>query len=160
MSAATSGGHARRGREGKATRPEPAPPCLPPPASRRPGPEGKPAMTGDQPPPGTCGQPPNPDELPFGREVITVAGPWTVQSCVTAACTGCGVLPLDEDTSMTPHFASTSQAAEELTQNWGWTHKQRSGWPKDDQLLCPGCAAPRGGVRTALHAEGAGPWLG
>jgi hypothetical protein len=65
-----------------------------------------------------------------------------VLSCVTAACTNCGAVPADEDTGMTPHFASTSQAAQELAQNWGWHHERRSEWPKDDVLLCPACAAP------------------
>jgi hypothetical protein len=117
-------------------------------------------MTSDQPPPDTCGQPPDPGEpLPPGQEVIAVAGPWTVLSCVTAACAGCGTVPLDEDTGMTPHFAGTSQAAQELAQNWGW-HHNRGDWPKDDELLCPACAAPAASARTAPHVEGAGPWLG
>ena len=73
--------------------------------------------------------------------VVTVTGPWTVRSCVTAACTNCGAVPLDEDTDMTPHFASTSQAAHELAQNWGWSHERQSCWPKDDLLLCPKCVA-------------------
>jgi hypothetical protein len=50
---------------------------------------------------------------------------------------------------MTPHFASTSQAAQELAQNWGWSHKRRSDWPKDDELLCPECAAPLASTRAA-----------
>jgi hypothetical protein len=69
--------------------------------------------------------------------VITVTGLWTVRSCVAVTCTNCGAVPLDEDTSMTPHFASTSQAARELVQNWGWSHEHRSCWPKDDLLLRP-----------------------
>jgi hypothetical protein len=38
---------------------------------------------------------------------------------------------------MTPHFASTGQVAQELAQNWGWSHERRNCWPKDDLLLCP-----------------------
>jgi len=99
-------------------------------------------MTDTQQPPDTGGQPFGPGwPLPPGQDVITVAGPWTVLSCVTAASTGCGAAPADEDTGMTPHFASTSQAAQELAQNWGWTWGRRSDWPKDDVLLCPKCAA-------------------
>ena len=117
-------------------------------------------MTSDQPPPDTCGQPPDPGKpLPPAREVIAVAGPWTVLSCVTAACTGCGTVPLDEDTSTTPHFASTAQAAQELAQNWGWHHK-RGEWPKDDELLCPRCAALPANARVAPHGKEAGPWRG
>jgi hypothetical protein len=98
-------------------------------------------MTSDQPSPGTSGHPsPGLDGLLPPGSVVTVTGPWTVRSCVTAACTRCGAVPLDEDTSTTPHFADTGQAAQELAQNWGWQH-QRGTWPKDDVLLCPPCAA-------------------
>jgi hypothetical protein len=107
-------------------------------------------MTSDQPPPDTCGRL---DGLLPPGSVVTVTGPWTVRSCVTAACTGCGAVPLDEDTSTTPHFDDTSQAAQELAQNWGW-HHQRGTWPKDDVLLCPVCAAQPPRVRT--DGEGAG----
>jgi len=120
-------------------------------------------MTDGPLPPDTDGQRLDPGELlPPGQEVIAVAGPWTVLSCVTAACTNCGALPADEDTGMTPHFASTSQAAQELTQNWGWSHKRRSDWPKDDELLCPECAAPPASARTAPapHGKEPGPWPG
>lgn len=120
-------------------------------------------MTDDQPPPDTGGQSIDPGEpLPPGQEVIAVAGPWTVLSCVTATCTNCGALPADEDTGMTPHFASTSQAAQELAQNWGWSHKRRSEWPKDDELLCPECAALSTSARTvpAPHGKEPGPWCG
>lgn len=113
--------------------------------------------------PDTGGQPRDPDgPLPPGRDVVTVAGPWTVLSCVTAACANCGAVPLDEDTGMTPHFADTSQAAQELAQNWGWTCEHRSEQPKDDLLLCPRCAAPPASARTAPapHAKQAGPWPG
>jgi hypothetical protein len=107
-------------------------------------------MTDNQPPPDTGGQPLDLDgPLPPAREVITVTGPWTVLSCVTAACSRCGAIPLDEDTSTTPHFASTSQAEQELTQNWGWSHERRSCWPKDDLLLCPACTRARDGARPA-----------
>lgn len=119
-------------------------------------------MTSDQPPPDTDGPPFTPDRpLPSGQDVIAVAGPWTVLSCVTAACTNCGAVPADEDTGMTPHFGSTGQAAQELAQNWGWTCERRSCWPKDDVLLCPGCAAPPAGARTAPapHGKEAGPWV-
>lgn len=139
---------------GSAAGPCPAP-CTAPAASRRPDPpKERPAVTDNQPPPDPGGP------LPPGREVIAVAGPWTVLSCVTAACTGCGAVPLDEDTGMTPHFASTSQAAQELAENWGWRHN-RGEWPKDDELLCPRCAPP-GGARTAPapYRQEAGPWLG
>jgi hypothetical protein len=109
-------------------------------------------MTDDHLPPDTDGQRLDLGELlPPGQEVIAVAGPWTVLSCITAACTNCGAVPSDEDTGMTPHFASTSQAARELAENWGWSHKRRSDWPKDDVLLCPACAAP--------HGKEPGPWL-
>ena len=94
----------------------------------------------DQPPPATSGQPsPGLDGLLPPGSVVTVTGPWKVRSCVTAACTNCGAVPLDEDTSTTPHFADISQAAQELVPNWGWSHK-RGTWPKDDELLCPACA--------------------
>ena len=64
-------------------------------------------------------------------------GPWTVRTCVTAACTRCGAGPLDEDTGLTPHFASPGQAAEELVRDWGWFLFSRPGqW---DELLCPPC---------------------
>jgi hypothetical protein len=112
-------------------------------------------MTSDQPPPGTGGEAsPGLDDLLPPGSVVTVTGPWTVRSCVTAACTGCGaVVPLDEDTSTTPHFDDTAQAAQELVQNWGWSH-QRGTWPKDDELLCPACAAPPGGARPARKGNG------
>jgi hypothetical protein len=117
-------------------------------------------MTDGPLPPDTNGQRLDPGELlPPGQEVIAVAGPWTVLSCVTAACTNCGALPADEDTGMTPHFASTSQAAQELTQNWGWSHTRRSDWPKDDELLCPECAAPPASA-PAPHGKEPDPWLG
>jgi hypothetical protein len=79
------------------------------------------------------------DELPADSNVVAVSGPWTVLSCVTAACTRCGKSPLDEDTKLTPHFTDTVQAREELTRDWSWTCTPRSDWPKDDELLCPGC---------------------
>jgi hypothetical protein len=111
-------------------------------------------MTSDQPLHGTSGQPsPGLEGLLPPGSVVTVVGPWTVRSCVTAACTGCGALPLDEDTSTTPHFADTSQAAQELAQNWGW-HHERGTWPKDDVLLCPACAALPGGARPAPKGNG------
>ena len=108
-------------------------------------------MTGDQPPPDAGGQLFDPGWPLPPDSVITVAGPWTVLSCVTAACTNCGAAPADEDTGMAPHFASTGQAAQELTQNWGWHHK-RGEWPKDEVLLCPTCAPP--------HGRETRPWLG
>jgi len=80
------------------------------------------------------------DELPADSNVVTQTGPWTVLSCVTAACTRCGKVPLDEDTGLTPHFTDTAQAREELPRDWGWIITPRSNWPKDDELLCPGCA--------------------
>jgi hypothetical protein len=63
-----------------------------------------------------------------------------VLSCVTAACSRCGTVPLDDDTEIAPHFASTGQAREELTRDWGRRCNTRSNWPKDDELLCPACA--------------------
>lgn len=111
-------------------------------------------MTSDHPSPGTSGEAsPGLDGLLPSGSVVTVAGPWTVRSCVTAACTGCGAVPLNEDTSTTPHFADTGQAAQELDQNWGWHHK-RGTWPKDDILLCPRCAALPGGPRHARKENG------
>jgi hypothetical protein len=44
-------------------------------------------------------------------------GPYTFRCCVTAACTRCGAVLLDEDTGIAPHFDSLGQAADELTQN-------------------------------------------
>ena len=58
---------------------------------------------------------------------------------------------MDEDTNMTPHFASTSQAAQELAQNWGWSHERRNCWPKDDLLLCPACVKAADGNGQALR---------
>jgi hypothetical protein len=111
-------------------------------------------MTSDQPPPGTSGEAsPGLDGLLPPGSVVSVTGPWTVRSCVTAACTNCGAVPLDEDTSTTPHFTDTGQAAQELAQNWGWSHK-RGTWPKDDELLCPRCAALPGGARPARKGNG------
>jgi hypothetical protein len=60
---------------------------------------------------------------------------------------------------MTPHFASTSQAAQELAQNWGWTCGHRSQWPKDDVLLCPTCGAARQRPRRPAR-EGGQAWPG
>lgn len=80
---------------------------------------------------------------PADSSVVTQAGPWTVRSCVTASCSRCGKAPLDEDTKLTPHFTSIDQACEELPRDWGWTCVPRSNWPKDDQLLCPGCSGKR-----------------
>ena len=50
-------------------------------------------------------------EPPADSNVVTQTGPWTVLSCVTAACTRCGKVPLDEDTGLTPHFTDTAQAS-------------------------------------------------
>ena len=89
-------------------------------------------------------------------------GPWTVHLCVTAACTGCGGVPVDEDTGLAPHFASYEQAIEELTQEWGWSF---AAFPArlglGEELLCPGCTAAVGYVvvsrppspSTALEPE-------
>jgi hypothetical protein len=115
-------------------------------------------MTSDQPPPDTGGQRLDPGEpLRPAREVISAAGPRTVLSCVTAACTSSGAVPLDEDTGTTPHFASTGQATQELARNRGWHHK-RGGRPEDDELLCPRCAALPANARVAPHEKEAGPW--
>lgn len=95
------------------------------------------------------------DELPADSGVVTQTGPWTVRSCVTASCSRCGAVPLDEDTGITPHFTDIDQAREELPLNWGWTFTPRSNWPKDDELLCPGCATADGhGRRYGLTREG------
>jgi hypothetical protein len=71
-------------------------------------------------------------------------GPWTVHLCVTAACTRCGAVPLDDDTGLTPHFTSADQAMEELTQEWGWYFTARLG--QAEELMCPLCAAKAGKV--------------
>lgn len=86
-------------------------------------------------------------------------GPWTVHLCVTAACTGCGGAPVDEDTGLAPHFASPDQAVEELTQEWGWHY---IAFPAPlglgEALLCPVCAAAAGHVLTPQPpAPGASP---
>jgi hypothetical protein len=80
---------------------------------------------------------------PDGDPAVTACiGPWTVHVCVTASCTRCGAVPLDEDTALTPHFASPQQARGELTRDWGWhLATARAGWADDDELLCPPCAA-------------------
>jgi hypothetical protein len=67
-------------------------------------------------------------------------GPWTLHCCVTAACTRCGAVPLDEDTGLTPHFDSVRQACEELPRDWDWHLTTRTSI-NDDELLCPPCAA-------------------
>lgn len=71
-------------------------------------------------------------------------GPWTLRCCVTAACTRCGAVPLDEDSGLTPHFGSTGQAREELARDWGWRLITFSAWADDDELVCPACAAAAG----------------
>lgn len=109
-------------------------------------------MTDDQPPLGASGQAfPDLDGLLPDDPVVTVTGPWTVRSCVTATCMNCGALPMDEDTNMTPYVASTSQAAQELAQNWGWSRERRNCWPKDDLLLCPACVKAADGNGQALR---------
>jgi hypothetical protein len=80
------------------------------------------------------------DPPPGDPGVIARIGPWTVLNCITASCTRCGAVPLDEDTGLTPHFRSSRQAAEELGQEWGWRCTARSTWPENDELLCPACA--------------------
>jgi len=98
------------------------------------------------------------DEPPDDSAVVAQAGPWTVRSCVTASCTRCGAAPLDEDTRLTPHFASIDQAREELPRDWGWTCGTRSSWPQDDQLLCPACAkAGNAPGEPAFTADGSRP---
>lgn len=101
------------------------------------------------------------DEAPADSNVVTQSGPWTVLSCVTAACSRCGTVPLDEDTKLTPHFTDIDQAQGELTRDWGWTCVPRSNWPKDDALLCPACAADPGSLQevSASSADTAwAPW--
>lgn len=102
-------------------------------------------MTGD-------GQP------PADSNVVTQTGPWTVLSCVTAVCSWCGTVPLDEDTGLTPHFADIAQAREELPLNWGWTVVPGRDWPKDDELLCPECAKADDGGPASSSASPR-PWM-
>ena len=105
------------------------------------------------------------DEPPADSNVVAVTGPWTVLSCIAAGCTRCGKAPLDEDTKLTPHFTDTAQAREELTRDWGWICTPRSAWPKDDELLCPPCAAaaigqpaPPGLMPGEGRGWGTAPW--
>src|SRR6185437_5677713 len=85
-----------------------------------------------------------PATTPPGRANI---GPWTVHLCVTASCTGCGGVPVDEDTGLAPHFASPDQAVEELTQEWGWWFAAcPTPLATGEELLCPGCKAAAGYV--------------
>lgn len=72
-------------------------------------------------------------------------GPWTLRCCVTAACTRCGAIPLEEGTGLTPHFATPAQVRQELARNWGWRAAVRSVLADDDELLCPACAAADAG---------------
>ena len=88
---------------------------------------------------------------PFhGSPAASGTGPWTVRSWgagtsarswVTAVCTVCGAMPCDEDLGMYASFASIEQAREELPRDWGWPVLTLPGRP--EQVLCPGCAAPR-----------------
>jgi len=106
-------------------------------------------------------------------------GPWSARTCVTAACSRCGAVPVDGDSGLTPHFASRRQAREELTRDWGWHVIARSGpsdpelrrdwnyWltcynPRNDWevLLCPACAAQAPPAATDPGGDqepGAGP---
>jgi hypothetical protein len=79
-------------------------------------------------------------------------GPWTVRTCVTAACTRCSAVPLDEDSGLTPHFASPEQARTEMISDWGWRVTVYSGWT-DDELLCPPCAAAKGNPGSPPPAD-------
>lgn len=72
-------------------------------------------------------------------------GPWTLRCCVTAVCTRCGAIPLEEGTGLAPHFATPAQARQELARNWGWRAAVRSVPADDDELLCPACAAADAG---------------
>jgi hypothetical protein len=81
---------------------------------------------------------------PPGEPAGPARGPWTLRFCVTAACTRCGAVPLDEDSRLTPHFDSTGHAREELTRDWGWRLTARPGWADDDELLCPTCGSSSG----------------
>jgi hypothetical protein len=90
-------------------------------------------------------------------------GPWTHRHCVTAACTRCGTIPADNDTGLTPHFAGTGQAREELPRDWGWQLTPAPGTPDDDQLLCPACATAADSIPAPPAPETAGspqtaPW--
>jgi hypothetical protein len=67
------------------------------------------------------------DEPPSDSNVVTQTGPWTVLSCVTASCTRCGKVPLDEDTALTPHFTDIAQAREELPRDWAGPASRRLG---------------------------------
>ena len=82
------------------------------------------------------------------------SGPWTLRCCVTAACTRCGAVPLDEDSGLTPHFDSPGQARGELPRDWGWRLTARSPCPDDDELLCPACAAADDGGEPRPPAPG------
>ena len=87
---------------------------------------------------------------------------WTVHLCVTAARTGCGSVPVDEDTGLAPHFATPDQAAEELTPEWGWRF---AAFPArlgvGEELLCPGCTAAAGYIATPRPpAPSTGPYGG
>jgi hypothetical protein len=95
------------------------------------------------------------------------SGPWTVHICVTAACTRCGHVPVDEDTGLTPHFASPEQARQELPRDWGWHVTARPALADEDELLCPACATAAGGTANppppapdagADQGPGAAPW--
>jgi len=85
---------------------------------------------------------------------VPLGGPWArrtwepgsgTREWVTAACSRCRAVPWDESLGMTVTFASTEQACEELTRDWGWTCVPRSNWPEDDELLCPTCAQEEAG---------------
>lgn len=88
---------------------------------------------------------------------MPLGGPWArrtwepgsgTREWVTAACSPVPGVPWDESLGMTVTFASTEQAGEELTRDWGWTCAPRSNWPEDDELLCPTCAKEAvGGAR-------------
>lgn len=77
------------------------------------------------------------------------SGRWALHCCVTAACTRCGTVPLDEATGLTPHFSNPAQARVELSRDWGWHLTTRSGFADDDELLCPPCASAANPVRRA-----------
>jgi hypothetical protein len=81
------------------------------------------------------------DASPPGDDgAICTFGPYTIRCCVTAACTRCGSVPVDEDTGIAPHFDNPGQAAGELAGDWGWRFTAPPGGREHHELLCPACA--------------------
>lgn len=93
----------------------------------------------------------NDGDEPVWTSAVASSGPWTfhLNVSVTASCTGCGIIPLDERTGLMPHFDSTEQAREELLRDHGWHYVT---WPAQDTeaaaLLCPECADGRSAAQA------------